>query len=86
MRYVIRVPKRNALQEYLTEHGLAAHVEYPTPIHLNRPYVQRYGYKRGDLPFSEQSADEVLTLPIWPGLTRDNLAYVAEVVESFYKP
>jgi dTDP-4-amino-4,6-dideoxygalactose transaminase len=85
MRYVIRVPKRDALQEYLTEHGIAAHVEYPTPIHLNRPYVQRYGFKRGDFPLSEQSADEVLTLPIWPGLTRDDLAYVVEVVESFYK-
>jgi dTDP-4-amino-4,6-dideoxygalactose transaminase/predicted amidohydrolase len=85
MRYVIRVQKRDALQAYLTEHGIAAHVEYPTPIHLNRPYIQRYGYKRGDFPLSEQCADEVLTLPIWPGLTRDDLAYVVETVEAFYK-
>jgi dTDP-4-amino-4,6-dideoxygalactose transaminase len=47
--------------------------------------VQRYGYARGDFPLSECAADEVLTLPIWPGLTRDDQEYVADTVESFYR-
>ncbi len=85
MRYVIRATQRDALQRYLDEHGIAAHAEYPTPIHLNRPYVERYGYARGDFPLSERAADEVLTLPIWPGLTRDDLAYVVDTVEAFYR-
>jgi dTDP-4-amino-4,6-dideoxygalactose transaminase len=85
MRYVIRAAQRDALQRHLSERGIAAHAEYPTPIHLNRPYVQRYGYARGDFPLSERAADEVLTLPIWPGLTRDDQAFVVDTVESFYK-
>ena len=85
MRYVIRAAHRNRLQKCLDERGIAAHAEYPTPIHLNRPYVQRYGYARGDFPLSERAADEVLTLPIWPGLTRGDLEYVVDTVESFYR-
>ena len=55
------------------------------PLHLNRPYVTKYGYKRGDFPISEEAADEIMVMPIWPGLSRDDQTYVVETIERFYR-
>jgi dTDP-4-amino-4,6-dideoxygalactose transaminase len=86
MRYPIRVQNRDALADYLQEAGIQAGSEYPVPLHLNRPYVKKYGFKRGDFPITEQAADEIMVIPIWPGLTRDDQTYVVDTIERFYRP
>jgi N-carbamoylputrescine amidase len=85
MRYPVRARNRDALAAYLQEAGIQASSEYPVPLHLNRPYVKKYGFKRGDFPISEQAADEIMVLPIWPGLSRDDQTYVVDAIERFYR-
>ena len=85
MRYVVRAEQRNNLMAYLKENGIQSNAEYPTPIHLNKPYVQKYGYQRGDFPLSEQAADEVLAIPIWPGLSRQEQILIVDTIEAFYR-
>ena len=85
MRYVIRAQQRNELVTFLKARGIQAAAEYPVAIHLNRPYVKKYGYTRGAFPITERSVDEVMVIPIWPGLSRDDQEYVVDTVEAFYR-
>jgi dTDP-4-amino-4,6-dideoxygalactose transaminase len=85
MRYPVRAQNRDALAAYLQKAGIQAGSEYPVPLHLNRPYVKKYGFKRGDFPISEQAADEIMVMPIWPGLSREDQTYVVDTIESFYR-
>jgi dTDP-4-amino-4,6-dideoxygalactose transaminase len=85
MRYPVRAQNRDALAASLQEAGIQASAEYPVPLHLNRPYVEKYGFKRGDFPLSEQAADEIMVMPIWPGLSRDDQTYVVDMIERFYR-
>lgn len=85
MRYPVRAQNRDALAAHLRAAGIQAGAEYPVPLHLNRPYVAKYGYKRGDFPLSEEAADEIMVMPIWPGLSRDDQEYVVDTIESFYR-
>ena len=85
MRYPVRAQNRDALAAYLREAGIQASSEYPVPLHLNRPYVKKYGFKRGDFPITEQAADEIMVMPIWPGLSRDDQTYVVDTIERFYR-
>lgn len=78
-QYTIRAPRRNHVQEVLAAHAIASTVYYPTPMHL-QPVYSSLGYKPGDLPESERAAGEVLSLPIYPELTEDQLARVAEAL------
>ncbi len=84
MRSVVLVSQRDALVKYLQEQGIQASPEYKVPIHLNRPYVAKFGFHKGQLPISERIANETMVLPGWPGLTRGDLEYVADAVERFY--
>ena len=59
--------------------------EYKLPIHLNAPYVQRFGFRPGQCPVSEQVAQETLILPNWPGLSRADIEYVVDAMEDFYR-
>ncbi len=85
MRSVVLVSQRDALVKYLQEQGIQASPEYKVPIHLNRPYVAKFGFHKGQLPISERIANETMVLPGWPGLTRGDLEYVGDAVERFYK-
>jgi N-carbamoylputrescine amidase len=86
MRYPVRARDRDGLVAHLQAAGIQASAEYPVPLHLNRPYVAKYGYKRGDFPLSEEAADEIMVMPIWPGLSRDDQTYVVDTIEGFYRP
>ena len=85
MRYPVRAQRRDALAAHLQAAGIQAGAEYPVPLHLNRPYVAKYGYQHGDFPLSEAAADEIMVMPIWPGLSRDDLAYVVDTIGRFYR-
>jgi dTDP-4-amino-4,6-dideoxygalactose transaminase len=76
-QYTIRVPKRDKVQKALADMGIASTVYYPTPIHL-QPIYAALGYKAGDLPETEKAAQEVLSLPIYPELSDEQVEQVAQ--------
>ncbi|HNC07818.1 MAG TPA: DegT/DnrJ/EryC1/StrS family aminotransferase [Anaerolineales bacterium] len=81
-QFVIRHPRRDALRETLRSQGIQTLVHYPVPVHLQPAYAN-LGLGRGSLPKSEQAADEVLSLPLYPELTEDQVQRVAEACLGF---
>lgn len=82
-QYVVRVPRRDALREYLTSVGIGSEVYYPQPLHLQES-LKFLGYKAGDFPVSERAAAEVLALPIYPELREDEVETVVDAIRRFY--
>ncbi len=82
-QYVIRAPRRDALREYLTAHSIGSEVFYPLPLSL-QDSLKFLGYRKGDFPVSERAAEEVLALPIYPGLRVEELESVVEAIRRFY--
>ena len=85
-QYTVRVAggRRNALQEALTASGIGSAIYYPVPLHLQGCFNE-LGYQRGDLPVTEQAADEVLSLPMFPEMTDSEQSRVIECVAAFAK-
>ncbi len=81
-QYVIRVPRRDALRDHLTAAKIATEIYYPVPLHMQECFAD-LGCKRGDLPHCEKAADEVLALPIYPELTKDQQERIAAAILSF---
>jgi len=75
-QYTIRVPNRDEVQRRLNEAGIGAMVHYPTPLHLCKA-LSHLGYAKGSFPEAERAAREVLSLPIFPGLTTGEQEQVA---------
>ena len=82
-QYTIRVPRRNELQAHLKAKGIGNAIYYPLPLHL-QPCFAHLGYQRGRLPASEAAMDTVISLPIYPELTRDQQGAVIDAVLGFY--
>ncbi|MDB4890842.1 MAG: DegT/DnrJ/EryC1/StrS aminotransferase [Gemmatimonadetes bacterium] len=84
-QYTLRVAdgKRDALQAFLKERGIGTSIYYPLPLHL-QPCFAYLGYKQGQMPESERAAKEVLSLPIFPELTRQQLDEVVSGVQAFF--
>ncbi len=84
--YCIRVPdrRRDALRTYLADRGIGTQVHYPVPIHLQQS-AEFLGYRKGDLPVTERLADEVLSIPMYPELTDEQVARVATTIREFMK-
>jgi dTDP-4-amino-4,6-dideoxygalactose transaminase len=83
-QYTVRVSQRDVVQKKLTARGVPSMVYYPVPIHL-QPIFNSLGYKQGDLPQSEQAAQEVLSLPIYAELTDDQIEYIASALADAVK-
>jgi dTDP-4-amino-4,6-dideoxygalactose transaminase len=83
-QYVIRVPERDRLKQFLAEEGIGTDIYYPVPLHLQECY-SFLKYRRGDLPNSEKASAEVLALPIYPELTEDQQTLVVDRIKAFYK-
>ena len=81
-QYVIRCKDRSNLQKYLEKQGIQTQIHYPVPPHLAECY-ERLGHKRGDYPITEQYANEVLSLPIYTGMTWEEQDYVIEKLNTF---
>lgn len=81
-QYVIHCDKRNELMDYLKENGIATIIHYPIPPHLQKAY-EYLGYKKGDLPIAEKYAEEVLSLPMYNGMTQEEQDFVIEKLNSF---
>ncbi len=80
--YVIRHPRRDALAAHLDERGIGTLIHYPIPVHLQPAYAD-LGVAAGALPETERAAREVLSLPLYPGLTEERQRRVIEAVNSF---
>ncbi|MGO9585228.1 MAG: DegT/DnrJ/EryC1/StrS family aminotransferase [Limisphaerales bacterium] len=74
--FVVRHPKRDALQQKLTEAGIDTLIHYPVPPHLSGAYADR-GWKRGAFPIAEELAQTVLSLPMGPHLAKEQASHVA---------
>ena len=74
---------RDKLMSHLLDRGIMTKV-YFHPVHLTQFYRRKFGYKEGDLPVTERIASEVLTLPMFPTMTREERDYVAEMVQDFF--
>jgi perosamine synthetase len=85
--YTIRVTgdqkTRDKLMKYLNERGIGAKV-YFYPVHLTKFYKDAFGYKGGELPVTEKISQQVLTLPMYPTLTKDEMDYMASSVRDFF--
>ena len=82
-QYVIRTPRRDELQAFLTENGIGTAIYYPLGLHEQECFAD-LGGKKGDFPVSESAADETLALPIYPELSDEQLQYVADKIKQFH--
>lgn len=80
--YVVRHPRRDALQVALRERGIGTAVHYPLPVHL-QPAYHDLGYTAGSLPMTETVAHEVLSLPLYPELQEGEVVEVCEAIMAF---
>ncbi|HET8923371.1 MAG TPA: DegT/DnrJ/EryC1/StrS family aminotransferase [Candidatus Acidoferrum sp.] len=83
-QYTIRIEKRDELQRHLAERKIGSTVYYPHPLHL-QPLYASLGYKVGDFPHAERAAQEVLSLPMYAELRKEQIARVVEAVAEFLK-
>ncbi len=81
-QYVILCKNRDKLQKYLKEKGIGTIIHYPIPPHLSEAY-QYLGYKQGDFPIAEGFANELLSLPMYNGLSEKEVDYVIKVINDF---
>jgi len=80
--YVIQHPRRDDLLVYLRNHGIFAGLHYPTPVHLQKCY-EHLGLRAGTLPVTESLASRVISLPIYPEITTEQIEYVCDHIKKF---
>ena len=80
--FIIEVPRRDALREFLLHNGIETGVHYPIPIHLQPAYAH-LGYKRGDFPVTECIANTGISLPMHPYLIEREVDFVCEKIREF---
>ncbi len=83
-QYIIRVRKRNELKEFLTKNEISTEIYYPVPFHLQECFSY-LGYKAGDFPISEFSANTSLAIPIYPELTDEQIKFVVDTIKRFFE-
>lgn len=81
-QFVVRCEERDALKSYLEEKEIGTIIHYPIPPHLSEAY-QYLGFHKGDFPVTERYADEVLSLPMYNGMTEEEQAYVIDAINAF---
>ncbi len=82
-QYTLRVQRRDELRAHLGALGIGHSIYYPVPLHLQECFSD-LGYTAGDLPRAEQACREVISLPIYPELTREQQQRVVDAIEQFY--
>ncbi|KKQ78659.1 MAG: DegT/DnrJ/EryC1/StrS aminotransferase [Parcubacteria group bacterium GW2011_GWC2_38_7] len=82
--YTIKTSYRDTIMAYLRENGIETRINYPTPIHLMRGYGF-LGYKKGDLPVTERLVTRILSLPMYPGVSANDIDKVVSSIRNFFK-
>ena len=80
--YVIRIEERDGLRRHLSDNSIDTGLHYPVPLHLQDAYAY-LGYKENDFPISEKIAREMLSVPMYPGLTKSQQQCVADGIRQF---
>lgn len=80
--YVILVDDRDGLQSFLAEKGVATGLHYPLPLHLQKAYTSM-GFKKGDFPVSERTAERLLSLPMYAELTAEQIGHVTTCIAEY---
>lgn len=81
-QFTLRVENRDGLQKFLSEKGIPTAIHYPIPLHL-QPAFRGFA-EEGSLPEAEKAAKEVLSLPMHPDLTEDEINYISNSIKEFY--
>jgi dTDP-4-amino-4,6-dideoxygalactose transaminase len=81
--FVIRTDKRYELQNFLSDQGVGTIIHYPIPPHLQKAY-ENLGYTTGDFPIAERMAETSLSLPMYPGITENQIHQVVASVKAFF--
>lgn len=82
--YVVRAQRRNELQKYLNERDISASVHYPTPIHMQEA-AQELPYSEESFPVTNKIVNEILSLPLFPGMTTEQQDHVINSIKEFYE-
>ncbi|MBI5180814.1 MAG: DegT/DnrJ/EryC1/StrS family aminotransferase [Nitrospirae bacterium] len=80
-QYSVRTSKRDSIQNGLTKAGIASAIYYPVPLHLQESYKE-LGYKKGDFPVSEAAASDIISLPMYPELTAEQIDEVCKTIKE----
>jgi dTDP-4-amino-4,6-dideoxygalactose transaminase len=82
-QYTLRVNDRDKLQAHLKAGGIGNEVYYPVPLHLQVCF-SGLGYRAGDIPRSEEAAAEVISIPVYPELTIQQMKSISDAIVQFY--
>jgi len=82
--YVVGVERRDELKQFLAENGIQSEIYYPLPLHLQNCFAD-LGYRRGDFPYAELAASQVLALPLYPELASAQQELVVATIQTFYR-
>lgn len=82
-QFTVRSSRRDELKQFLGDHEIGTGVYYPGPLHLEEAYSY-LGYNPGDMPEAELACKEVLSIPVYPEMSEDQLGFVVETMKSFF--
>ncbi|MBI4058784.1 DegT/DnrJ/EryC1/StrS family aminotransferase [Candidatus Microgenomates bacterium] len=82
--YVIRTERRDELLNFLHQNNIFAGMHYPIPVHLQKS-MEGLKYTNGDFPLTEKYANEILSLPMFPELTKKEVMYICRKIKEFFK-
>jgi len=79
--YAVRLKNRGKACEVMKEQGISAIIHYPIPLHLQKAYAE-LGYKKGDFPVAERVSEEILSLPMYPHIKKQQIKFVVDVLKG----
>jgi dTDP-4-amino-4,6-dideoxygalactose transaminase len=82
--YTIKCKHRDQLLQYLGDNGISCLIRHP-PVHLEIIYKNTFGFTEGYLPFTEKVANEILSLPMFPSLSENEIIYICSKIKEFYQ-
>jgi dTDP-3-amino-3,4,6-trideoxy-alpha-D-glucose transaminase len=82
--YTVRTARRDQLREHLAARGVETGIHYPLPLHL-QPAYEFLGHSRGDFPVSEEACETILSLPIYPSMTDEQVEVVLAAVRGYFE-
>ncbi len=80
--FVVRVESRNKFQKYLLDNGISTQIHYPIPPHMTKAY-KYLKFNKGDFPIIENYSDHIVSLPLFEGMTNDEIKYIIDVINKY---
>jgi len=82
--YIVRAKKRSELMKHLAEKEIQTALHYPIPLHFQKAYSY-LGYEKGEFPVAEKCCEEILSLPMYPEMTAEQIGFVCDSIQKFYE-